>query len=455
MKFLLTLSFLFVLAFSKPLVFVSIEPQKYLVEKIANDTVEIKVLISEDLDAHSIDFKPATMKQLAKSDLYFMLGLEFEKPMLYKFKKLLKNLELVDTREGIKPLYTTASDLYEAHSHEGHSHNPPAVFKKDQVKDRALSDYEGEFKSVYPLLKNGSLDEVFYYKALNTDKSAKELKDYYELGYKSDIDKIIIKDGTMSFIIGKEKFSANYAYKGFEYFTYKSGKNGVRYQFENTDKNSKAFKFIQFSDHNIAPTKTSHFHLFFGNEGFEKLNEEMINWPTFYLSSIKKAEIIEDLIAHSELGNDPHIWLDPILLKAQANTVAKALIAKYPQNKDLYETNLATLQNELDTLHKELTNILKKAKSKKFISTHLAYFAARYKLIQVPVEIEAKRLRARDIKNLSEFARKEKAQTIFVGTDFDQNIAKLLATEFKIMQLDYLSGDYANTLREIARKIAK
>lgn len=466
--FLLFISLAF--GFAKPLVSVSVPPQKYFVEKIAANTLDINVIIPAGTDEHNFDFKPATMKKLEKSDIYFTIGLEFEKPMLYKFKDLFKNLQIVDTRANIKALYTSAENDYDdgehdkhaehKHEHGEHSHkHTPAVFKESQVKNRTLSDYAGEFQSVYSLLKDGSLDDVFYFKALNTEKTAKDIKQYYEIGYKSDIDKIIISKDSMTFIKGKEKLSGSYAYKGFKIFTYKSGKMGVRYQFENTDKGSKAPKFVQFSDHNIEPTKTSHFHIFFGDESFEKLNKEMDNWPTFYTASMKKEQIIEDLIAHIDLGNDPHIWLDPILVKIQASTIAKALIAKYPQHKALYEANLAKFQAELDALNAEISALFEKSKNKKFIIYHpsLAYFAARYHLVQIPVEIEGKEPKTKDLQRLISVAKKENIKTIFVQKGFSQNSVKSLVKELKasVVELNHLSDDYSKNLLEIAKKIAQ
>ncbi len=38
---------------------------------------------------------------------------------------------------------------------------------------------------------------------------------------------------------------------------------GVRFLFETDDANAGRFKYVQFSDHNIAPTKAAHFHIFF------------------------------------------------------------------------------------------------------------------------------------------------------------------------------------------------
>ncbi len=39
---------------------------------------------------------------------------------------------------------------------------------------------------------------------------------------------------------------------------------------------------------------------------------------------------------------DVHIWTSPRLAKTQAKTIAKTLINKYPENKDLYTKNLSS-----------------------------------------------------------------------------------------------------------------
>ena len=61
--------------------------------------------------------------------------------------------------------------------------------------------------------------------------------------------------------------------------TYKKGNRGVRFLFEATDADAGQFKYVQFSDHNIAPVKAEHFHIFFGGTSQEALFEEMDNWP--------------------------------------------------------------------------------------------------------------------------------------------------------------------------------
>ncbi len=50
--------------------------------------------------------------------------------------------------------------------------------------------------------------------------------------------------------------------------------------FEATD-----VKYVQFSDHNIAPTKAAHFHIFYG----VRILIELENWPTYYPSKLDRS----------------------------------------------------------------------------------------------------------------------------------------------------------------------
>lgn len=307
-----------VCGFAKPLVSVSIPPQKYFVEKIAANTLDINVIIPAGVDEHNFDFKPATMQRLEKSDIYFTIGLEFERVFADKFQSNFANLQVIDTGKDLRNLKTL-------HEHSENAH-------KSSHDENAHAHLSGE---------NSQLN----------------------------------------------------------------------------DKNSQAHNAYEHHAHKHSNTHES----------------------------------------HSE--KDPHIWLDPILVKIQASTIAKALIAKYPQNKALYEANLAHFQAELDALNAEISALFEKSKNKKFIIYHpsLAYFAARYHLVQIPVEIEGKEPKTKDLQRLMSVAKKENIKTIFVQKGFSQNAAKSLAKELKasVVELNHLSDDYSKNLLEIAKKIAQ
>lgn len=158
--------------------------------------------------------------------------------------------------------------------------------------------------------------------------------------------------------------------------------------------------------------------------------------------------------AHNE---DPHIWLDPLLVKIQAELIASKLIATYPQNKALYEANLAKFKAELDALNAQIASLLAHKKGKKFIVYHPSwgYFAARYHLVQIPVEFEGKEPKPKDLQKLIRTAKKEKIRTIFIQKGFPQAMAKNLAKELNanVVEINHLSEDWHNELLKSAKKL--
>lgn len=166
------------------------------------------------------------------------------------------------------------------------------------VKDRALSDWDGIWQSLNPYLLNGDLDPVLEKKARQGDKTVEAWRDYYKKGYATDVEMIGIENNVMEFHVGKAVNSCHYDYAGYKILTYTSGKKGVRYLFECKDPQSNAPKFVQFSDHIIAPRQSQHFHIFMGNESQEALLKEMDNWPTYYPYNMTKDQIIEEMLHH-------------------------------------------------------------------------------------------------------------------------------------------------------------
>lgn len=170
-------------------------------------------------------------------------------------------------------------------------------FSDDQVKERDLSDWEGDWQSVYPYVLDGKLDEVFEFKAENGDMSAKEYKEYYTEGYKTDVERITIKDNVVTFFTNEQPISGTYKNNQYEILEYKAGNRGVRFIFELVEGDDGMPQYIQFSDHNIYPTNSTHFHLYWG-DNHEKLLEEMTNWPTYYPYNLNEDDIVHDMLAH-------------------------------------------------------------------------------------------------------------------------------------------------------------
>lgn len=163
--------------------------------------------------------------------------------------------------------------------------------------------------------------------------------------------------------------------------------------------------------------------------------------------------------SHKSGRKDPHIWLDPILAKAIAQNISKSLSKIYPQNAKFYAQNLADFEKELDSLHAQISQILSTSKGKKFIIYHpsLGYFARRYDLVQIPVEILGKEPKAKDLQAIINLAKKEKIRTIFVQVGLAKNATKTLAKEIgaNIIELHHLSREWDKTMLQIALQIAQ
>jgi zinc transport system substrate-binding protein len=81
---------------------------------------------------------------------------------------------------------------------------------------------------------------------------------------------------------------------------------------------------------------------------------------------------------------DPHIWLDPNLVKAYSKTIFEKLISLDSQNTDYYTSNFNEFNGKLELLNSDINMNLTNCDLNDFIAFHDAfgYFAKRYGLTQ-------------------------------------------------------------------------
>ncbi len=194
---------------------------------------------------------------------------------------------------------TSEGEHNHSHSHDDETEQIyKGYFEDSQVQDRSLSDWEGDWQSVYPYLQDGTLDEVFANKAEQKgDMTAEEYKEYYNVGYQTDVDRIVMQEDVVTFFKNGEESSGKYTYDGYEILTYDAGNRGVRYIFKLAEEAEGLPKYIQFSDHSIYPTESDHYHLYWGDDR-EALLDEVVNWPTYYPSEMDGHGIAHEMIAH-------------------------------------------------------------------------------------------------------------------------------------------------------------
>ncbi|HEG0284987.1 TPA: zinc ABC transporter substrate-binding protein [Campylobacter coli] len=266
---------------AKPVVSVSIAPQAFFVKKIAGQSVIINTILPQNTDEHNFEFKPSTMKELEKSDIYFTIGLEYEKSYLNKIRQNFPKLKIIDTQENISLL-----------------------------------------------------------------------------------------------------------------------------EFEEYDENTPEEEHHE--EHNVL---------------------------------------------------DIHTWLDPVLVKIQAQNIYNALTKEYPHNKTMYQENLNTFLNELDHLDAKIQSKFNNKKEKEFIVYHpsWAYFAKRYGLVQIPVEINGTEPKIKELQKLIQKAKTKNIKIIFVQPGFPEDASKVLAKEIdaNIVSINHLSEDWHNELLKTADALEK
>lgn len=99
-------------------VFVSIEPQKYFVQKIGGHGVTVSVLVPAGSNPHTYEPKPKQMVELSKTAVYFSIGIDFEKAWLNKIVAMNPNLRIVRTDDGIVKI-DMADHRHHLKSHKG------------------------------------------------------------------------------------------------------------------------------------------------------------------------------------------------------------------------------------------------------------------------------------------------------------------------------------------------
>ncbi|HHZ04030.1 metal ABC transporter solute-binding protein, Zn/Mn family [Acetomicrobium hydrogeniformans] len=94
------------------IVFVSVPPIAYFVEKIGGETIRVQSLINPGDDPHVYEPKPKQMVDLSKARLYSSTNFPFERNLLTKIKATNPNLIITDTGYGISYMEDAA--------HKGH-----------------------------------------------------------------------------------------------------------------------------------------------------------------------------------------------------------------------------------------------------------------------------------------------------------------------------------------------
>lgn len=98
-------------------VFVSIVPQKYFVQQIGKDLVDVKIMVKPGASPATYEPKPRQMAELSNAKLYFSIGVPFENAWLKKISASNPDMKVIHTDHGIEKI------AMEAHHHHDEEHH--------------------------------------------------------------------------------------------------------------------------------------------------------------------------------------------------------------------------------------------------------------------------------------------------------------------------------------------
>lgn len=143
---------------------------------------------------------------------------------------------------------------------------------------------------------------------------------------------------------------------------------------------------------------------------------------------------------------DPHIWLDPVLVKDMANKILDGFIQIDPANEDYYKANAESLILKLENLDNEYRQGLANCKSRDIITSHSAfgYLTAAYGLNQVSVTglSPDEEPSVQQLAEISRFARDNNVKYIFFESLISPKLSETIANEVgaKTLVLNPIEG---------------
>ena len=187
-----------------------------------------------------------------------------------------------------------------------------------------------------------------------------------------------------------------------------------------------------------------------GNETIEKIEAVIHEIEEGHVSAEEGIEEIHHIVldkeeghdAHEEEGHDghahdfefdPHIWLDPILVKQQVNNIRDALIEADPNNKERYEQNAMAYNEKLNTLDMKIKSSLTSCSKDTFVPFHNAftYLGERYdlKVMALGGLAPDSEATAAEIAEFVDFVKDNEIKIIFAEELVDPRLAEVIADE--------------------------
>ena len=349
--------------------------------------VDLTLLLDSGADLHSYQPTADDMVKISNCDMFVYVGGESDEwvkdALANATNKNMVAVNLMDVLGDSVKEEEIVEGMEHDHDHdheESEAHNKEvSTFEDDQVQDRSLKDWAGEWQSAYPYVLDGSLDKGFAHKAESGKMTAEEYKAYYATGYETELKTIAINGDTNTITftdVNGKTCASPYKYVGYYIQDWSTGTRAAMYRFEAVNKASGAPAFIEFNDHIIEPCQAEHFHFRSSNTGFDDIEDPENRWPTFFPADWNAEDILEAFIGHDhsddddhhhedgEVEYDEHVWLSLKNAAVLCAELANQLSKLDADHQEVYATNATAYIEKLSALDVKYQEAVEAAKVK-------------------------------------------------------------------------------------------
>ena len=177
------------------------------------------------------------------------------------------------------------------------------------------------------------------------------------------------------------------------------------------------------------------------------------SWLTRTIDNAKN-ERLRIVVASTGLphkGNNPHLWMDPVLAQGYVANIRDGLIAKEPRNKALFTRNAKTTDGRLVRLQKEIAALIDTIppESRTMIIFHNAfeYYNARFgiRTIGVIENSPGQEPNPQQLGDLVRLARENHVLAVFAEPEYSPKLVRALAESAGIKTVQNLYDDSIGT----------
>ncbi|MDR1262592.1 MAG: zinc ABC transporter substrate-binding protein, partial [Oscillospiraceae bacterium] len=183
-------------------------PPYDFIREIAGDLVNLKMLLPPGAESHSFEPTPKDIIDIQNSDLLIYAGGDND----VWVDRILESMgdAAPEALAMIDMVNAVEEEIVEGMEHE-HEEEEEHVSDPAAVKDRPIKDFDGDWKSILPLVEDGTLNQYIQKNADANEVSFDEQKETAVHRLRSDYQEFSLHNGIATF----NGVSALYAYDGF------------------------------------------------------------------------------------------------------------------------------------------------------------------------------------------------------------------------------------------------